>query len=261
MGETELLITIIVFNLFFVVFVVLVMIYVKRYKQRKQEYQNEIKINQEIHQKELLATQLEIKQATMQEIGRELHDNIGQKLTLVSLYTQQITHENLAPEINDRIQQTYEIINETLQELRALSKTLTDDKINSAEIVDLIQNEVAKTNQLKKCEIQFEHNFDKIQLDFVEKNVILRVIQEFIQNSMKHSNCKTIKIQLETDKEFHLKLMITDDGKGFDMKTLQSTGIGLRNMKKRTELIGGTFHLDSIQNRGTTLIITINQKP
>lgn len=72
MGKTELLITIILFNIFFVLFVAAVMVYIRKYKQRKKEYLIEIEMKNEIHQKELLATQLEIQQATMQQIGREL---------------------------------------------------------------------------------------------------------------------------------------------------------------------------------------------
>lgn len=105
----------------------------------------------EIHKRELLATQLEIQQATMQQIGRELHDNIGQKLTLVSLYTQQLLYENKVPEVSERIDQVSQIINQSLQDLRSLSKTLTDDKINQKEIVTLIQEEVDNTNAFKNA--------------------------------------------------------------------------------------------------------------
>jgi len=92
MGKTELLITIISFNIFFLMFVIAVFIYIRNYRQRKREYLNEIEMKNELHQRELLSTQLEIQQATMQQIGRELHDNIGQKLTLVSLYVQQMLY-------------------------------------------------------------------------------------------------------------------------------------------------------------------------
>jgi signal transduction histidine kinase len=95
------------------------------------------------------STQLEIQQATMQQIGRELHDNIGQKLTLVSLYVQQMLYENKAPEASERIDQVSQIINQSLQDLRSLSKTLTDDNINQKEIVTLIQEEVDNTNSFR----------------------------------------------------------------------------------------------------------------
>jgi len=258
MGKTELLITIILFNLFFVLFVVAIMVYIKKYKQRKREYLNEIKITNEIHQKELLTTQLEIQQATMQQIGRELHDNIGQKLTLVSLYTQQLVHENKVPQENQRIEQIYQIINSSLQDLRSLSKNLTNDNISENEIVTLIQEEVNNINALRKCKATFEHNAEGIYLEFVKKNVLLRITQEFLQNSLKHAHCNNITITLRSSAEVFLTLTIHDDGVGFDYNRIASDGIGLKNMKKRTEIIGGQFSLRSAPGCGTTLTIILN---
>lgn len=260
MGKTELLITIILFNLFFVLFVVAILVYIKKYRLRKREYLNEIKMTNEIHQQELLTTQLEIQQATMQQIGRELHDNIGQKLTLVSLYTQQLVYENKVPQENERIEQIYQIINASLQDLRSLSKNLTNDNITENEIVTLIQEEVNHINALKRCEVTFEHNFEHIGLEFVKKNVLLRITQEFLQNSLKHARCSNISIRLRSSAEFFLALRIQDDGIGFDYNQLTADGIGLKNMKKRTEIIGGHFNLQSKPNFGTTLTILLDNQ-
>lgn len=261
MGKTELLITIILFNIFFVLFVAALIVYIRKYKQRKKEYLNEIEIKNEIHQKELLATQLEIQQATMQQIGRELHDNIGQKLTLVSLYTQQLLYENKVPEVRERIEQVSQIINQSLQDLRSLSKTLTDDNINQKEIVTLIQEEVDNTNAFKRCNVSFTYNFRQLDLGFVHKNVLLRITQEFIQNSIKHANCKNIFINLSTSEEVLWELNIKDDGIGFDRSRITSNGIGLTNMKNRAEIIGAHFSLESLKNKGTSINIILKKQP
>ncbi|WP_294284282.1 histidine kinase [uncultured Chryseobacterium sp.] len=261
MGKTELLITIILFNIFFLFFVVAVMVYIRKYKQRKKEYLNEIEVKNEIHKRELLATQLEIQQATMQQIGRELHDNIGQKLTLVSLYTQQLLYENKVPEVSERIDQVSQIINQSLQDLRSLSKTLTDDNINQKEIVTLIQEEADITNAFKKCHVDFKHNFRQLDLGFVHKNVLLRITQEFIQNSIKHSQCRNIFISLNTSDEFLWELSIKDDGIGFDRSGITSNGIGLTNMKNRAEIIGAEFSLESGKDKGTALNIILKRQP
>lgn len=261
MGKTELYLTIILFNIFFVLFLVAVMIYIRKYKQRKIEYLNEIQLKNEIHQKELLATQLEIQQATMQQIGRELHDNIGQKLTLASLYIQQLLYENKILEESERIDQVSQIINQSLQDLRSLSKTLTDDNINQKDIVTLVQEEVDNASVLKKCKIHFEHNFEYHDLDFVYKNVLLRITQEFIQNSIKHSKCKNIFIKLNTTEENLWELNINDDGIGFDIDKILSNGIGLTNMKNRTAIIGAEFNLESNKNRGTMIEIKLKKRP
>lgn len=260
MGKTELIITIILFNIFFVLFVVAVIIYIRKYKQRKREYINEIEIKNEIHKRELLATQLEIQQATMQQIGRELHDNIGQKLTLVSLYTQQLLYENKVPEVSERIDQVSQIINQSLQDLRSLSKTLTDDNINQKEIVTLIQEEVDNTNAFQRCHITFEHNFEQLDLGFVHKNVLLRITQEFIQNSIKHARCKNIFINLNTSENILWELNLRDDGIGFDSSQTTSNGIGLTNMKNRAAIIGADFNFESKENIGTSLNIILKKQ-
>jgi signal transduction histidine kinase len=222
---------------------------------------NEIEVKNEIHKREILATQLEIQQATMQQIGRELHDNIGQKLTLVSLYTQQLLYENRVPEVSERIDQISQIINQSLQDLRSLSKTLTDDNINQKEIVTLIQEEVDNTNTFKRCHVSFEHNFKQLDLGFVHKNVLLRIIQEFIQNSIKHANCKNIFIKLNTSEEILWELNLRDDGIGFNSTEITSNGIGLTNMKNRAAIIGADFSLESQKNTGTTLNIILKKQP
>ncbi|KQT21871.1 histidine kinase [Chryseobacterium sp. Leaf404] len=259
MDKAELLITVILFNFFFLGFIIAIMIYIRKYKQRKKEYLSEIQIKNEIHQKELLATQLEIQQSTMKQIGRELHDNIGQKLTLVSLYTQQLLHENKFPDVNDKIEQVSDIINQSIDELRSLSKTLTDNKISQNRIVELIMDEVNVANAVKKCKVSFQHDFENSDLNFEHKSVVLRIIQEFIQNSMKHSEAENIFISLKSGRETQWNLTLNDDGKGFDPTAVKSNGIGLTNMKNRAEIIGADFTLTSEKNIGTSLKIVLNK--
>lgn len=208
------------------------------------------------HQQELLTTQLEIQTQTMQHIGQEIHDNVGQKLTLASLYTQQLAYENKIPLIKDKIENISQIINESLAELRQLSKTLTDDTINESNIIQLLQQECDKINLLKKCCITFTGNQKNILLPYQTKSILLRIVQEFLQNSIKHSDCKNVMINLDTY-EAMLQLSLKDDGKGFDSTVAAGKGIGLSNISKRTALISGTFQWETQPGSGTKLYITI----
>jgi signal transduction histidine kinase len=81
-------------------------------------------------------------------------------------------------------------------------------------------------------------------------------VQEFLQNSMKHAHCKNIVANLKMEDTL-LQLFLKDDGKGFDTNHTNTNGIGLANMKKRTEMIGGEFILESELNKGTKLTIEI----
>lgn len=86
----------------------------------------------------------------MKYIGREIHDNVGQKLTLASLYIQQLIFENNTPHINSTIDGVNDIINESLKELRQLSRSLTGDYIKCNSISELIKKECEKINIIKK---------------------------------------------------------------------------------------------------------------
>ena len=208
------------------------------------------------HQKEILSAQIEIQNQTMQHIGREIHDNIGQKLTLASLYTQQLAYENKAPQINENIENISAIINQSLSELRALSKSLTDDRISNSSIVELLEYECETLRDFKKCTVSFNFNDAKIELSYPIKSVLLRISQEFVQNSIKHSNCDSITVDLHKKGNF-IVFRLSDNGQGFDMEQVKNKGIGLKNMKRRTEIIGGEFSFESALKNGTSMTITI----
>jgi len=255
MGKTEIIITIILFNLFFILFIVGIIIFIKQYKLKKKEHYATLQFQKEEHQKELLTNQIEIQNQTMQYIGREIHDNVGQKLTLASLYTQQLAFENKAPHIYENIENISKIINDSLSELRELSKSLTSDSIRENNLVELIFLECAGVNKTKKCKVEFDYEQNFTTLNYEQKSILLRICQEFIQNSLKYSNCKLIHIRLMSVYQ-SIQFELKDDGIGFDIHQ-DSKGIGLENIKKRTILLNGTFELSSNLNQGTRLFITI----
>jgi len=259
MGETEILIFIITTSLVIVVVLVSIFLFVIQYRKRKLMNQQEKEKITEMHQKELLNTQLEIQQQTMQDIGREIHDNVGQKLTLASIYSQQLDYEGNYPDIKDKIANIGQIINESLNELRSLSKSLTSSYISDTPIDDLLENEAAKMNASGKCTMTARCTRN-IELSPLVKTILLRIVQEFLQNSLKHAACKTIQLDLKKD-EKGIRLEMKDDGKGFAMGTLpRSQGIGLQNMKRRAELIGADFEIQSALAKGTKIKLFITSE-
>lgn len=255
MGKTEYLLITIVFNFLFLLFIVAIISYVWQYKKRKSEHKFAIQNQEDIHHKELLAIQLEMQQKTMQEIGREIHDNIGQKLTLASLYIQNLIYESKKKEGNESIESINTIINDSLADLRQLSKTLTDDTIATKPLISLLKSECQKVSKLKKCWFTYDSEVQTTEVTYHLKSMLVRIAQEFIQNSLKHAQCQSIKLNLKQDHKF-IVMELSDDGHGFDVSKINTLGIGLQNMRKRTETIGGKFKLES-DSSGTNLTIKL----
>lgn len=256
MGQTEYLLIIILFNVFLLAFIVAAITFVVQYKNKKRENLAQLEQQEIFHQKELLTTEIEIQLQTMQHIGREIHDNVGQKLTLASLYIQQLAFENKAPNINEKIENIGEIIDQSLKELRHLSRSLTDNAIEKGNLYQLLQEEVQRIKDLRKFKVNLAIANENLPLTYQTKSVIVRVVQEFLQNSMKYANCNALGISVAKLNN-ELSLVLSDDGKGFEAHNTKEHGIGLINMKKRVELIGGSYQLQSAKNEGTKLTIKI----
>ena len=191
----------------------------------------------------------------MQFIGGEIHDSVAQKLTLASIYSQKLEFENKYPGIADRLKGISEIINDSLTELRDLSRTLTDNRIQQTSLTDLLRQECERVNDAGICKATLVSDFNN-EMSVTVKSFLLRVLQEFIQNSLKHAACNQIDVHIESQTD-GLSVIASDDGQGFDSSNIHSKGIGLNNMSRRIRLIGGNFKLESKPGEGTVLRIFI----
>lgn len=250
--ESEIEIYIVIFFTSFVLFFAGVIALFLQYKNKRALIEKEKLLIQQQHKQELLKAEFEIQQQTMQEIGREIHDNVGQKLTLASLYTQQLDFDKQYPQIHDRINSVSHIINESLQDLRALSKSLTSSHIENQPLKLLLETEMEKVAAVSgfSCDVQINA---KNGYSTFFKTLILRIVQEFFQNSIKHAAGNRLTLQLNHHTDGVL-LQLSDNGKGFDYAARGNySGIGLKNIEKRAALVGGELSIGSTPGEGTFL--------
>ncbi|TSE07991.1 sensor histidine kinase [Aquimarina algiphila] len=254
MWETPVIVTLILFNVIFIAFIGGIIIFIKQYRLKKRIHQQIIISKDEDHKQELLETQMEIQTHTMQYIGREIHDNVGQKLTLASLLAQQMLFNEDRYIKHDEIRKVNTIIDESLKELRLLSKSLTNDSIKINSLERLILSECKRVNDSGFCKMEFIVPKANYSLSYSKKSVVYRIFQEFIQNSLKHSKCSSIVVRL-TNLTENFKLEIEDNGIGFNMERSDFKGIGIQNMRKRADLINGEIIFISVLNKGTKLTL------
>ena len=258
MGQAEIKIFIVLSAVIVLIFIAGIILFVFQYRRRRISHEEEKLTIEKQHKLELLNTQLETRQQTMQFIGSELHDSVAQKLTLASIYSQRLEFENPDSKLLNRINSINDIITDSLAELRDLSKTLVNTSLQDTSFDHLLQQECDRVNDTGLCKCVFQSSYaDGISV--TAKSFLFRVIQEFVQNSLKHAGCSQITISLAGDSG-KLLLEIADNGKGFDSNNVKSAGIGLNNMRRRVQLIGGDFDLVSESGKGTRLYITVPVK-
>lgn len=254
MQETQILILFILTTLIILVFIVGIILFIIQYRKRKIQYQTEKKSMELLHINEMKEATLQMQQLTMQDIGREIHDGVGQRLTLASIYSKQLINKNLPDDSKSKIEEISNIINESLVQLRMLSRELANEQEHHIDINEYIHQEVEKVKALSVCEVEFADE-KEFFIDNKKAMFIIRILQEFMQNSLKYAECSQISISLKKENEA-LVLNIHDNGKGFD-KTISTNGIGLNNMKRRAEMIGATIEISSSLGNGTSLFLQL----
>jgi len=201
------------------------------------------------YKQELVKTQIEIREETLRNISWELHDNIGQLMTLAKIKTQNAKGDSV------ELEEASETIAKALTELRALSKSINPETIKNLNLVNALKTELLRFNRLNFLTTHLDIEGTSKELDANTNTILFRILQEFFSNTIKHSQASNLWVNLEFY-DNRLIICAKDDGNGFHTIELND-GQGLTNMKTRAQLLGAEFFLDSQPNIGTTLRINL----
>ncbi|WP_207496983.1 sensor histidine kinase [Aridibaculum aurantiacum] len=205
-------------------------------------------------QKELLKAQLEIQEQTLKSIGQEIHDNIGQMLTLLKLNLENIK-DNVSKEAGVAISDAQEILRNIIQDLRNMSKTLNNDMLARMGLVSTIEMELKVINRASGMNTFLDWEQDIPPLNKQVELIIFRLIQEALHNILKHAHASEIKVSGRLE-DGQLVITVKDDGRGFDHESTTGTGSGLLNLDNRCKLINACLSINSSNGNGTEIRIT-----
>ncbi len=195
-------------------------------------------------------TQIEIREETLRNISWELHDNIGQLLTLAKIQV------SIAQDNPDKLQEVTDTITKSLTELRSLSKLINPDAIKNLSLTEAITLEIERFNRLQFIKAKITSNEEVQELDDKVEIIIFRILQEFFTNTIKHSKASILDVNVHYDQD-KLVIHAKDDGVGFNMEgSTTQQGIGLCNIQNRGKLIDADVILDSEEGKGTAITLT-----
>ncbi|MFD1096427.1 sensor histidine kinase [Salegentibacter chungangensis] len=202
------------------------------------------------YEEELVRSRLEIQDQTLKNVGWELHDNIGQLLSVANMQLNILARTSDDPN-NESVKEVKEIVASSLQEVRALSKSLNSDVVEYAGLKASVKNEFARFERLNVIGTRLEITGEEHELPKQDAIILFRILQEFFSNVVKHSKAELLSLRMDY-LPGELKIVVTDNGTGFDPEEVQKSS-GLLNMKNRAELINAEFSLDSAPGEGTSL--------
>ena len=197
---------------------------------------------------------IEAQEQERHRIGRELHDDINQRLAMLAIELEGIPDS--PSEIRSRLQEVRKHATEISNDVQALSHELHASKLEHLGVVAGIKSWCNEFGARQKMEINCR--IDVSSIVPLEIGITLfRVLQEAAHNAFKYSGVRRIEVQLR-EGPGEIQLIVCDSGRGFDVETaVRSQGLGLASMRERARLVGGTISIESKPTRGTTIHVRV----
>jgi PAS domain S-box-containing protein len=216
-------------------------------------------LKRELNKQKIIAqAMVDAQEKERAEIGKELHDNINQILSTTKLYLELAKNDH--KERLSLISRSADNIHEAIHEIRNISRSLVPASIGDLGLIDSISDLVESVRTTRAIHVEFYPvgKFDE-KISDKEKLMLFRIIQEQVNNVLKHSGAKNLIIELLLEEtENRIELNITDDGTGFDPKKVRGKkGLGLSNIMSRADLFGGKVTIMSAPGDGCKLRVQV----
>lgn len=249
---------IVLITLVFLLAPAFLLLYINLYNRRKKKHIEEKALMQQTFAAEILKTQLEVQEQTMQTIGADLHDNIGQLLSLTSLTLNSIEIKEVN-KAQQKIDTALDLNSRCIKELRLLGKLLQGEQLIGNGLSEAISHEIAWIEKAGQFEVDYQNENYCTESGNPDKDLLVfRILQEILNNIIKHAFATQIKIKL-CCRDKQLQLTVEDNGVGFfaDEMPEKQHGMGLHNIRKRAELMGGEVSVKSGLGTGTFVELNI----
>jgi signal transduction histidine kinase len=204
---------------------------------------------------ELYSNQQKVQEQTHNHISQEIHDNVGQMLSLVRIQLNLAAQKNSNE--NELISEAQENIGRAMMDLRDMAKGMSNDRIKLLGLYASVEQEADRIRRSGICEISLSCSGNVFQFDHQRETILFRVLQECLQNVLKHSEARLLEIFFQYTQD-DIQIKIQDNGKGFVLeKSRAGHGLGLMNMQHRIQLMGGEFTINSEPGVGTKIYLQV----
>ena len=219
------------------------------YAHKLFKYIGRLNRQRQLLNRRILTAVLRTEEKTRSRFSKELHDGLGPLLSSAKMSLSALAREERDPEQREIIANTTYVIDEAIRSLREISNNLSPHVLIDFGLARGVQNFIDRSAAMHNVKIRFTTNLRTECYDPDTEVILYRVICELINNSLKHSGCKSINLSL-SQSSGSLSLEYTDDGRGFNPQAMMDCGMGLSNIASRINSLGGRFQITSSRGRG-----------
>lgn len=244
----EIIIAITVTTFFVLLFCLLMLMVVVNFVRRKRKILLEKQEREAAFKQQVLQSQIEMQDITLKNISQEIHDNVGQVLSLAKV---NLSILSLQMEDNEMLLNIKDLVGKAIADLRDLSTGYYADRLAENGLFTTIKHELKQLEKLGVYEIHFSSTVKERLVDKHKTIFVYRMVQEILNNIVKHSNAKNIWLNMFIDHEL-VHICIEDDGIGFDNSNPDfKPGIGLSSIQTRAAMIDAKAIFNSQIGKGT----------
>lgn len=236
-----------------------IIIFVIFYNRRQRLQREKLERIEENHRQEMLEASVASQENVRRQIGGDLHDEIGTLLSATRMSLSQVTkHEDSPAKREILLNQTQELLNYTLNNVRRLSKELMPSTLDEFGLIIALKDFTEKITEYTGVMVCFSHGELSEVFDKKIELALYRTAQELVNNALKHAKASVISIQLQV-RNNNLVLQVSDNGIGFDLAEVNKPkrGIGIKNIESRISVIKGKIKFDVEKGRGSSFEVTI----
>jgi len=230
--------------------VIFIVAFVLKYRRSQIEFVHERELLQRKFNEDVLQARIEISEQTLKRVSMEIHDNVCQSLTVARIQMNLLSPENL----EEMKRSGSELIGRSLNDLRNIAHSMNGNFLNENGFKEAIERELKLVCMAGDMQYHSTWKSD-MSNHFKEIEVILfRCVQEALNNCLKHSKATKILFSYRELNDI-LVLEVSDNGIGISNESI--TGLGLKNMRDRLELLKGEFLLEKLEPTGTKMVLKV----
>ena len=218
-------------------------------EQKIRELEDNLKISS-------MQSMIEGQELERERIAKDLHDSLGGLLSTIKLQFDNVQSKVKSLKNVKEYKNANKLIDTAVEEVRTISRNLQPGAMKDLGLIASLKDLFNRVEGTNNPEVTFQYFDFPHHMDNILAMSIYRIIQELLNNAIKHSKAGEILVQL-TREDDELVILFEDDGVGFDETNLKRKGMGLENIKSRVNYLKGSLHIDSRLGEGTSFLIHI----